>query len=54
VVPLGICFVVQQLGGLDPIDIWMAILVGHVTRCVLSVIRFKQGNWRTIAVNIDS
>jgi putative MATE family efflux protein len=54
IVPLSICFVIQQLGTLDPIDIWVAILVGHITRCVLSVARFKQGKWRTIAVNIDS
>ena len=52
-VPLGICFVVQQLGTLNPLDIWIAILVGHITRCVLSVVRFKQGKWRHIAVNID-
>jgi len=50
VVPLGICFVIQQTGTLDPIDIWLAILAGHATRCVLSVIRFRQGKWRSIAV----
>ena len=50
VVPLGICFVIQQTGTLDPMDIWVAILAGHATRCVLSVIRFRQGKWRTIAV----
>jgi Na+-driven multidrug efflux pump len=53
IVPLGICFVIQQTSTLDPIDIWIAILVGHATRCVLSVIRFKQGKWRSIAVNIE-
>jgi putative MATE family efflux protein len=53
IVPLGICFVIQQTGRLDPIDIWIAILVGHMTRCALSVIRFKQGRWRNIAVDID-
>ena len=53
VVPLSICFVVQQLGTLDPIDIWIAILVGHITRCALSVGRFRQGKWRSIAVDID-
>jgi putative MATE family efflux protein len=52
VVPLSICFLVKQLGKLDPIDIWIAILAGHATRCVLSVIRFKQGKWRTIKVDI--
>lgn len=53
-VPLGICFVVQQTGSLDPIDIWLAILAGHVTRCVLSVLRFNQGNWRHITVSIGA
>ncbi len=52
IVPLSICFVIQQTSTLDPIDIWIAILVGHATRCTLSVIRFKQGKWRGIAVDI--
>jgi Na+-driven multidrug efflux pump len=51
-VPLGICFVIQQTGTLQPIHIWIAILIGHATRCTLSVLRFNQGRWRTIAVNI--
>ena len=50
-VPLGTCFVIKQTGTLDPIDIWLAILAGHATRCVLSVIRFRQGKWRTIRVD---
>ena len=53
VVPLGICFVIQQVATLDPIDIWIAILIGHATRCVLSVVRFNQGQWRHIAVDLD-
>jgi putative MATE family efflux protein len=52
-VPLGICFVIQQTSHLDAIDIWVAILVGHLVRCVLSVWRFNQGKWRTIAVDIE-
>ncbi|CAN5754420.1 MATE family efflux transporter [soil metagenome] len=52
IVPLSICFVIQQTSTLDPIEIWIAILVGHATRCALSVIRFKQGKWRGIAVDI--
>jgi putative MATE family efflux protein len=52
IVPLGLCFVIQQTSTLDPIDIWVAILAGHATRCVLSVVRFKQGRWRNIAVDI--
>ncbi|MEO8909421.1 MAG: MATE family efflux transporter [Gemmatimonadaceae bacterium] len=53
IVPLGICFAVQQTSRLDPIDIWLAILAGHATRCALSVLRFKQERWRTITVRID-
>jgi putative MATE family efflux protein len=52
IVPLGICFTIQRLGKLDPLDIWIAILVGHVTRCALSVLRFNQGEWRGIVVDI--
>jgi putative MATE family efflux protein len=52
-VPLGICFVIQRTGTLQPIHIWIAILIGHATRCALSVLRFNQGLWRTIAVDID-
>jgi Na+-driven multidrug efflux pump len=53
IVPLGICFAVQQTSRLDPIDIWLAILAGHATRCALSVLRFKQERWRNITVSID-
>ena len=53
IVPLGICFVIQQTSTLDPIDIWIAILAGHATRCALSIMRFNQGKWRAIAVDID-
>jgi putative MATE family efflux protein len=54
IVPLGICFVIQQTGQLAPINIWIAILIGHATRCALSMIRFNQGKWRHIAVNIEA
>ena len=52
IVPLGICFFIQQTGSLKPIHIWLAILVGHATRCLLSVLRFNQGKWRHIDVDI--
>jgi putative MATE family efflux protein len=52
VLPLGICFVIQRTGTLHPIHIWIAILIGHATRCALSVLRFNQGRWRNIAVHI--
>lgn len=51
IVPLGACFVIQSVSKLDPLDIWLAILAGHATRCVLSVIRFNQGKWRAIRVD---
>jgi Na+-driven multidrug efflux pump len=53
IVPLGICFVIRTFGALEPIHIWLAILAGHMTRCGLSVIRFMQGKWRSIVVNIE-
>lgn len=52
IIPLGICFVIQQLGTLQPMHIWVAILIGHATRCGLSVARFNQGKWRAITVDI--
>lgn len=52
-VPLGICFVIQQTSTLDPLDIWIAILAGHITRSALSFIRFNQGKWRGIKVDIE-
>lgn len=53
-VPLGICFVIQQTGTLLPIHVWIAILCGHFFRCILSVIRFRQGAWRAIVVDIGA
>ncbi len=53
VVPLGICTLVQATRGLQPGDIWLAIVLGHITRCTLSVFRFRQGKWREIAVDIE-
>ena len=52
VVPLGICTIVQAISGLEAGNIWLAILIGHMTRCGLSVIRFRQGKWRDITVDI--
>jgi len=54
VIPLGICFVIQETGTLHPMQIWIAILIGHITRCTLSVLRFNQGKWRDIAVDIGA
>ncbi len=53
VVPLGLCAVLDATRGLTPGTIWLAILLGHVTRCGLSVARFRQQKWRQIEVDID-
>jgi putative MATE family efflux protein len=53
VVPIGICTVLQTMRGLQPSDIWLAIVLGHLTRALLSVTRFRQGKWRHIAVDIE-
>jgi putative MATE family efflux protein len=52
-VPIGLCFLLQATRGLQAGDIWLAILLGHFTRAALSVLRFKQGRWRHIAVDIE-
>ncbi len=49
-VPIGMCTVIQSMRPLQPADIWLAIVLGHLTRCVLTVLRFRQGKWRTIQV----
>lgn len=51
-VPLGLCALLQATHGLRASDIWMAIVLGHVTRCALSVLRFRQGRWRAIRLDV--
>ena len=53
VIPLGLCTLFQAMYGLDAFHIWTAILIGHATRATLSVLRFRQGKWRGIAVDIE-
>jgi putative MATE family efflux protein len=53
VVPIGLCMLLQATGGLEPAEIWTAIVLGHLTRAALSVARFRQGKWRHIAVDIE-
>ena len=54
VLPVGMCSILQAVRGLQPGDIWLAIVLGHVTRCVLSILRFRQGHWRNIVVDIGT
>ncbi|MGE0158415.1 MAG: MATE family efflux transporter [Gemmatimonadales bacterium] len=48
--PLTMCFLIQTFSTLDPADIWLAIVLGHVTRATLSVSVFKRERWRDIRV----
>jgi putative MATE family efflux protein len=48
--PLGVCFFLEQSGRLTPTGVWTAIVLGHFTRCTLTVVRFKQGRWKHIKV----
>ena len=52
-VPIGLCTFFQATGGLEPGEIWLAIVLGHLTRAALSFFRFRQGKWRQIAVDIE-
>jgi putative MATE family efflux protein len=52
-VPIGLITIIQLARPLEASDIWMAIVLGHFTRCVLSVLRFRQGKWRQIKVEIE-
>ncbi len=50
IIPLGLCSVLQATRGLQATDIWTAIVLGHMTRALLSVVRFRRGRWREIEV----
>ena len=54
IVPIGLCAYLDATRGLRPVDIWVAILLGHATRCALSVLRFRQGKWRAIRVELET
>jgi len=54
VVPLGLCAFLDATRGLTAADIWLAIVLGHVTRATLSVLRFRMGHWEDIEVDISS
>jgi putative MATE family efflux protein len=50
--PIGYLSVVQSTRTLEPRDIWLAIVMGHFLRCVLSVWRFNQGKWKAIEIGL--
>jgi len=51
-IPIGLCFTLQGMGLLTSSGVWTAILLGHFTRSVLSVLRFHQGKWKHIRVDL--
>ncbi len=52
IVPLGVCAILQATSGLTAAGIWTAIVLGHMTRCGLSIARFRLEKWRGIQVEI--
>ena len=52
VVPLGMCWAVQTLSTLQASDIWLAIMLGHLTRATLSAAVFRREKWKHIEVDI--
>jgi Na+-driven multidrug efflux pump len=48
--PLGLLFLLQRTTTLVPAYIWAAIVLGHFTRAVLSIWRFRSGKWREIRI----
>jgi putative MATE family efflux protein len=54
IIPLSVCFIIKQTIGLEAWHIWSAILAGHFARCFLSMLRFRQGKWRNIKVEMET
>src|SRR5687767_8616228 len=54
VIPLGLCAIFQSIRPLKASDIWLAIVMGHLARASLSMVRFRQGKWRDIKVSFSS
>jgi putative MATE family efflux protein len=52
ILPVGMCAAIHTFGTLQPADIWLAIVLGHIARAALSMARFRQGRWREIVVEI--
>jgi len=53
-IPLGMCFLIQTFSTLDPGEIWLAIVLGHLTRAILSYSIFRREGWRDIQVALSS
>ncbi len=51
--PLGLCTLFQLTTGLTSGKIWLALVIGHFMRCVLSIYFFQRGRWRLIQVEVS-
>ncbi len=51
-VPIGLCALLGETSGLTARGIWLAIALGHLARCALSIRRFRRGRWREIRVDV--
>jgi len=51
-IPIGMLTVIQVTRPLQPADIWLAILCGHMMRALLTVRRFRSGKWRNIRIEV--
>lgn len=49
--PISLCLIIKMLRPLQPSDIWLAIVLGHLTRATLTVIRFRQEKWLAAVAN---
>ncbi len=53
-IPIGMLTTIQLTRPLQPSDVWMAILFGHMMRALLTVRRFKGGKWREIRIEVPA
>ena len=53
VLPIAWCTFIALFHELTAPDIWIAIVAGHFARCALSMLRFRQGKWLSIRVELE-
>ncbi len=53
-IPIGMLTTLQLMRPLQPADVWLAILLGHMMRALLTVRRFKGGKWREIRIEVPT
>lgn len=53
IIPVGFCLIMQSTTTLQSFHVWLAILFGHFARASLSMLRFRQGKWADIKVELS-